>query len=58
MPIESFYEDVVIDTSEATANFEALFEEDPVMITDESINIVYADRETIDRFVKTHLKRA
>ena len=30
MPIESFYEDVAIDTLEDVANLEALFEEDPV----------------------------
>ena len=55
MATESFYQDIVIDTPEAAARLEAIFEEDPVLTVDTSTNFVFADADTIKRFVEKQL---
>ncbi len=57
MATESFYEDMIIDTPEALENFLAFLEEEPHAKIDHNVKFVYADEDSMKRFVEKHSKR-
>lgn len=52
MALESFFEDLVLDTPEAMDNFIAFLEEEPQVRLDDCPDIRDADEETISRLVE------
>ena len=58
MATESFFEDMVLDTPEAVANFKDFIKESPHVKIDGDIEIKWADRESVERFTRVNLERA
>ncbi len=57
MATESFYEDMVIDTPEAVANFVSFLEEEPTIAVDRSFSVKHADKECMDRLMEKYRKK-
>ena len=57
MATESFFEDMVIDTPEAEANFVSFLEEEPTIAVDRGFTVRHADRESMDRLMEKHRKK-
>ena len=57
MATESFFEDLVIDTPEAIANWKAFLKEQPHLVVDPDIVIVDADEETVKRLMSKYIEK-